>query len=277
MQILYTQDDGSKLIYEREDGELVFGYVIRPNGKQYPTKPVESILARGYWEAVQEVLKHGEHDQKTHGNWAANNFDEDTQGEDAQNEYFERYGFNNDGDPAGTTREEIDALGYYATAGYKTINDGLRNGTEYGNDRVHIGNLDALIDESLNIFGNKTLYRVMNNQVIAELQPGDIFLDKGYTSTTRVDITNEKNMFVKQDLLSISDTNNTVVVILPNERKNGKGLAVDMFANATDGVTRTNGVLTAQAEREMEVLLPRSTALEFVGMKDNVAVFKRVD
>jgi GNAT superfamily N-acetyltransferase len=70
MQVLYTQADGSKLIYEREDGELVFGYVIRPDGKQYPTKPVESILARGYWEVAEEVFKHGEHDQKTHGSWA---------------------------------------------------------------------------------------------------------------------------------------------------------------------------------------------------------------
>jgi hypothetical protein len=70
MEVLYTQNDGSKLIYEREDGELVYGYVIRPDGKQYPTKPVESILARGYWEVAEEVLKHGEHDQKTHGNWA---------------------------------------------------------------------------------------------------------------------------------------------------------------------------------------------------------------
>jgi hypothetical protein len=223
------------------------------------------------------IAKHGEHDQSSHGNWADGNFNEETDGEDAQSEYFERYGFDNDGDPAGTTREEIDALGYYATAGYKTINEGLRNGTEYGNDRVHIGNLDALIDESPDIFGDKNLYRIMNDDVIESLQPGDIFVDKGYTSTTRVDITSDENMFVKEDLLSISDENNTVAMILPNERKNGKGLAVDMFANATDGVTRANGVLTAQAEREKEVLLPRSTALKFIGIKDKVAVFQRVD
>jgi hypothetical protein len=221
--------------------------------------------------------KHGTHDQKTHGNWADGNFNEETESEDAQSEYFERYGFNNDGDPAGTTREEIDALGYYATAGYRNINEGLREGWQNGNDAVHISNLDTLIEESPDIFGDKTLYRVMSDEVLADLQPGDIFIDKGYTSTTRVDITNDENMYVKQDLLSISDTNNTVAVILPNERKNGKGLAVDMYANATDGVTRTNGVLTAQAEREKEVLLPRSTALKFIGIKDKVAVFQRTD
>ena len=69
MQVLYAQADGSKLVYEREDKEIVYGYVIRPDGKQYPTMPVESILARGYWEVAKDVFKHQEHDQKTHGNW----------------------------------------------------------------------------------------------------------------------------------------------------------------------------------------------------------------
>jgi hypothetical protein len=38
------------------------------------------------------VEKHGTHDQKTHGNWARDNFNEETQGEDAQNLYFDKYG-----------------------------------------------------------------------------------------------------------------------------------------------------------------------------------------
>jgi hypothetical protein len=226
----------------------------------------------------EAVRKHKEHDQSSHGNWADGAFDEETEAEDAQNEYFDRYGFEPlTGDPAGTTREEIDALGYYATAGYRNINEGLREGWKNENDAPRIANLDTLIENSPDIFGDKTLYRVINDEVIADLQPGDIFIDKGYTSTTRVDITKDENISVKQDLLNISDKNNTVVAILPNERKNGKGLAVDMYANATDGVTRTNGVLTASAEREKEVLLPRSTALKFIGMENKVAVFQRVD
>jgi hypothetical protein len=70
MQVLYSQADGSKLVYESEDKEIVYGYVIRPDGKQYPTMPVESILARGYWEESEDVLKHEQHDQSTHGSWA---------------------------------------------------------------------------------------------------------------------------------------------------------------------------------------------------------------
>jgi hypothetical protein len=32
---------------------------------------------------LRPILKHGDHDQKTHGSWANNNFNEETQGEDA--------------------------------------------------------------------------------------------------------------------------------------------------------------------------------------------------
>lgn len=70
MQVLYTQADGSKLIYQHTKDDLMYGYVVRPDGRQFETAPVQSIIARGYWEVAEEVLKHGEHDQKTHGSWA---------------------------------------------------------------------------------------------------------------------------------------------------------------------------------------------------------------
>lgn len=71
MQVLYTQDDGSKLAYEYSEGEVMYGYVVRPDGRQFKTMPIESILARGYWEPVdfvEGVLKHYDHNQKDHGN-----------------------------------------------------------------------------------------------------------------------------------------------------------------------------------------------------------------
>lgn len=70
MQVLYTQADGSKLVYEKEIDGIPYGYVVRPDGKKFGTYQVESILARGYWEVAEEFLKHGSHDQKTHGSWA---------------------------------------------------------------------------------------------------------------------------------------------------------------------------------------------------------------
>lgn len=72
MQTMYTRIDGAQLVYEYQDKEIVYGYVIY-DGKQSKTMPVESFLARGYWEPVdfiEGVLKHGNHDQSSHGNWA---------------------------------------------------------------------------------------------------------------------------------------------------------------------------------------------------------------
>ena len=74
------------------------------------------------------VVKHGDHDQSSHGSWATNNFDEETQGEEAQNTYFEKYGIKTDGskDPVGISRDEIRSLNTYTADGYAEINGYLR-------------------------------------------------------------------------------------------------------------------------------------------------------
>jgi hypothetical protein len=50
-------------------------------------------------------------------------------------------------------------------------------------------NLDKAIEESPELFGDKNLYRVVGKSLTDELEEGDILTDKGFTSTTRVDIT----------------------------------------------------------------------------------------
>jgi hypothetical protein len=61
------------------------------------------------------VLKHGDHDQSSHGSWATNNFNEIYDGEKAQNTYFDNYGIKTDGskDPVGISRDEIRSLNTY--------------------------------------------------------------------------------------------------------------------------------------------------------------------
>lgn len=74
---------------------------------------------------LKPVLKHGDHDQSSHGNWATGNFTD----EDAMNletTYSERYGIDKNDEPAGITRDEIDSLNAYSAAYYKTINGVLR-------------------------------------------------------------------------------------------------------------------------------------------------------
>jgi len=295
------------------------------------------------------VIKHGDHDQSSHGNWASGNFTD----EDAINletTYSERYGIDQKGKPAGITLDEIDSLNAYSGDAYKTINGVLR-GTEkilteerakeivendenlyeralsdyaeltdnlvedldeeqleeavttYANNpdnqtqiflsagevstteaqvaraERHMTNLDKLIAEAPPSFGDKNLYRVYSERVLEGLQEGDIVTDKGYLSTTRVDITSAENTNTRGSLGNISETNDVVAIILPNESKNGKGLSVDGLKFAVQNLA-TN-VVTASEEKE--VLLPRSTPLKFLGYKTDVgnearvAVFQRMD
>ena len=243
------------------------------------------------------VEKHGTHDQKTHGSWANNNFNEETQGEDAQNLYFEKYGIKTDGskEPVGISRDEVRSLDDYTADGYKKINSYLRGtqtspyeeGSYYYREDIGINNnrvadIDKLIEESPNLFGDKNLYRVFAEDVLSSMEKGDVLTDKAYLSTTRVDVTNPANVEVLQNLQMISETNDRTGIILPSPSKSGKGLAVDYMKNAVSDLFNN----TSTANNEKEVLLPRNTSLKFMGYQkvnagtDNVmdvAVFQRMD
>jgi hypothetical protein len=244
------------------------------------------------------VLKHGEHDQSSHGSWATNNFDEETQGEEAQNTYFDNYGIKTDGskEPVGISRDEIRSLDDYTADGFKRINQYLRlggtspyeEGSYYdresrGINENRVADLDKLIEESPDLFGDKNLYRVFANTVLEDLQKGDVLTDRAFLSTTRVDITDSKNADDLENLKLISTESNTrTAVILPSPSKSGKGLAVDYLKNSVSDLF-TN---TATANREKEVILPRNTPLKYMGLKEVsrendvnmvIAVFQRMD
>jgi hypothetical protein len=109
------------------------------------------------------------------------------------------------------------------------------------------------------------------------LDPGDVFIDKGFMSTTRTNVT--ENATLRNALGEIGSGNDTVTVILPSPSKSGKGLAVDTFltSRGLDGTGEFWG-------KESEVLLPRDTALLFLGMSTStdhqgkpIAIFQRMD
>lgn len=136
--------------------------------------------------------------------------------------------------------------------------------------------LDTLIDKSPSLFGDKTLYRVYSDRVLEGLQEGDVVTDKGFMSTTRIDVTREENSSARDWMGGISETPDTVGIILPNASKSGKGLAVDIY--------RTSVVDTSTvSDTEKEILLPRNTSLKFIGYKTDVgtearvAIFQRLD
>jgi len=248
------------------------------------------------------VLKHGDHDQLTHGAWDTNNLDEETQGKEAQGRYFDTYGITtSDGskEPVGISRDEIRSLNHYTADGYAEINGYLRrfNRDPDENDSTsakeyrqmlenRVTDIDKLIEETPEFFGDKNLYRVFDKSITDTLEVGDVLTDKGFMSTTRVDITREEGLEVLQNLQMIRTTNDTTAILLPSESKSGKGLAVDYVKNAVSDLFEN----VSTAANEKEVLLPRNTSLKFMGYNNvvsgegkpwsfpmKVAVFQRMD
>jgi hypothetical protein len=235
------------------------------------------------------VLKHGEHDQSSHGSWATGNFNEETEGEGAQNTYFETYGVEvKTNEPVGISKGEIAALNFYSGDGYTDMNNSARFGIVHPEESVEtiiqdrISNLDSLIEQAPDMFGDKNLFRVFDKSLVDTLEKGDVLTDKGFMSTTRVDITSKEGLEVLQNLQLIRVTDDRASIILPSESKTGKGLAVDYLKNAvSDKFTNV-----ANSNNEKEVLLPRGTSLKFMGYKKinegtdeamDVAVFQRMD
>lgn len=239
----------------------------------------------------EKMEKHEQHDQKTHGSWANSQFfegdlvtlgtfDEESEYDSALMTYSERYGVDKDGKIVGVEQFEHDAIDSYSQEGYKNINALLRNPRGFQDEynikflQQHIDGLDSLIENAPNMFGDKTLYRVVDNFVLDKLSEGDLMIDKGFLSTSRIDLT--KDADARSSLGDMYETPDTVAVILPSPSKSGKGFAVDIYRTS---VNDTSSV----SDREKEVLLPRSTPLQFIGYKTDVgsearvAVFQRVD
>jgi hypothetical protein len=268
MQVLYTQADGSKLIYEREDGELVFGYVIRPDGKQYPTKPVESILARGYWEVAEEVIKHQEHDQSSHGNWASAGTPIPVNPDSFVEDVFPKDFYTQ------LTDEEITAVANYQLTGYLAINRFLRDSTykNPGGSETSAENMPKIIeavDSAIVKAGEvvpdgSAVFRVVDIGIFEEMEVGSMITDKGYTSTTMRDLSKMDSAEYKR----YEDAGKSIVRIDLGDKKSG--LAVNSIHEDTNKVG-----LNFLEEREF--LLPRGTQFEYAGYdeENQVHVLRR--
>jgi hypothetical protein len=171
-----------------------------------------------------------------------------------------------------------DAVRAYAESGNERITEFHRENVDYAteNTRKSVEALDSLIDKSPVLFGDKTLYRVFSDKALEGLEEGSIMTDKGFLSTTRIDVTQEGQSSARTWMGGISNTPDTVGVILPNSSGTGKGLAVDIYRTVVDDTSTVS-------DSEKEVLLPRGTPLKFLGYKTDVgtearvAVFQRMD
>jgi hypothetical protein len=198
---------------------------------------------------------------------------------EALDEYAEANGLERgwDLDPPNKTAIE-DAVRQYAESGNERITDFHNENVSYATENIQksVEALDSLIDKSPSLFGSNTLFRVFDNKVLDGLKEGDIMTDKGFLSTTRIDVTREPNSSARTWMGAIDETPDTIGVILPNESKSGKGLAVDIYRTVVDDTSPAS-------DTEKEILLPRSTPLKFLGYKTDVgteaqvALFQRMD
>jgi hypothetical protein len=172
--------------------------------------------------------------------------------------------------------EEQEAIYRYIDANKGKVMDAFRAGKseEAETSKRSIERLDSVIAKSPATFGATNLYRVFADDVLANLEEGDVYIDKGFMSTSRIDLTSSDS--TRTHLGRIDDTPDTVAIILPNASKSGKGLAVDIYKELL-------GEPMGESSREKEVLLPRGTPLRFLGYKTDVgseariAVFERAD
>ncbi len=181
-------------------------------------------------------------------------------------------------DSALTPDERYKAYDSYATKNANAIDSYVLEIREFDlqpdDFDTAVSALDSAIAQAPVVFGDKNLYRAYSDNVLSNMKEGDIIIDKGYLSTTRLNLTTDSAS--RAEIGNIRDSKDTVAVILPNEKKNGRGFSVDFFGRVTDNVS-------GMREREKEVLLPRSTPLKFLGYKTDVgnearvAVFQRMD
>lgn len=239
-----------------------------------------------------EVKKHGTHDQKTHAGgrgggatatWSReNNFSINNDARKIADAYEDAYSPTTR-NSEGKANDEYNAVDFYVGEGYEEMNRysrGLETFDGPTTERIEELNthVDNAISNSPDVVGDKNLYRVYSDRVLDGLQPGDKVVDKGFLSTTRIDLTGDNliSRNTRQGLGTIRDSADTVAVILPNANKNGKGLIVDAFLPANG-----NNDMGMVWQKEFEVILPRNTELTFLGFEEGemerVAIFQRND
>lgn len=221
------------------------------------------------------VSKHGSHDQKTHGNWATGGASgvsnselerayQDFQGFSEETAYSAVYSYTHNGFQAingllrdgviseGTGKEFRDKVPALLVEAAENYDDQSEQGQTEQIVEATIRALDTAIDEAPQVLEGKISYRVASVDALKGLKEGDVFTEKGYVSTTSVDITKDSKL--RENLGQIDKTTDDVVVKIYNGT-HGKGLSV-------------NGVQEAAANKnafENEIILPRGRDFKFIG------------
>jgi hypothetical protein len=226
----------------------------------------DSWLEWGY--APSTVQKHQDHDQKTHGNWATGGGD--TAINKFENAANQAYGTGEEAFTIDYTGDNsVAALGEYLARGH-LVNDNIRSSATMGEaGYIDLGDGKTYADSSV-VKGldnaiemappmpNQKVWRTASAEAIENLKVNGVYIDKGFTSTTAVDITHPDNGMLLLALSSVSSGRKALMEI--DTGSVGKGLYIPkMFPGQPI------------AEKEREFLLPRETKMRYLGSDFNIS------
>lgn len=199
---------------------------------------------------AEDVEKHGDHDQSSHGNWASGQGGETNSGTSSGGE-FKDYGsqpqefYQHYESTYRIDGSHINPVTTYQEAG-ATINDELRRKWDNADEdsKKLVAEIDSAIDKSLPLDENTILYRGMRGEGISDFKVGDVLTDKAYMSTT-----------IHKEFADRWANNLTSGYIIKIEAQAGqKGLITNFYTADTTFAD------------EYEFLLPRNTSIQITSI-----------
>lgn len=206
---------------------------------------------------LKPVLKHGSHDQRTHGSWANGSISETVGSSTPENMRGKNIGEASLGKAYRDAefRESLSFDEKYSIESYlqrgHNINTKIRKGENLDGDEVHIDRLDEIISLAPALNGDR-LYRTTSTEALEGLRVGDVIQDKGYMSTTVANLLEPANGILLLTLSTVTSGRKSIIRIDGNYKKTG------LFMPAVNPSSPI-------AEFEKEVVLPRGTKLRYKG------------
>lgn len=212
---------------------------------------------------LKPLLKHGSHDQRTHGSWAngvsseaiGSTTPESKRGKNVSEASLSKT-YRDEGFRESLSFDEKYSINSYIQRGH-LMNMKIREDETWEEDDAgdviqdHMDKLDKII-ESAPVLNGDRLYRTTSTESLEGLKVGDAIQDRGYMSTTVANLLEPANGKLLLSLSTVSSGRKSIIRIDGNYGKKG------LFMPA---VSPSSPV----AEFEREVVLPRDTKLRYKG------------
>lgn len=204
-----------------------------------------------------EVLKHQQHDQKTHGSWA---------GTGHPVAFHERL----KPTPETVSKEETNTVQDYINSGYLFINGFLRKRESMGEADLKIQSakqlpkielLDSVFEKVPPLESEMVVHRGLSGIIAEKLKDtpvGSTFVDKGFVSTTGM-------IEIAQDFTSVGNSSDKRAVLSITVPQGTRALKVSQFFKGDP-----------RAALELETILPRGLKFEVTGREGDVISVKVV-